>query len=80
MEKTNSFGIWVIGIYLKFGACLPAGMQGIWCFHIYTCRLILKPHLLIGFSCRLRVLILLSRNLLTNGQCDGIDSYKACHF
>jgi hypothetical protein len=37
----------------------------------------LKPYLLIGFSCSLYVLILLSRNLFTNGQRDGIDSYKA---
>ena len=42
------------------------------------CRI--KLHLLIGFSCSLRVLILLSWNLFTNGQSNGIDPNKTCHF
>jgi len=73
ITKTISFRIWVIGIYLELGAwdlVLP---------YAYTYLLILKPHLLISFPCRLDVLVPLSRNLFSNSQRDGIDSYQARH-
>src|SRR4030042_4366734 len=41
------------------------------------CRL--KLHFLKGLSCGLYVLILLSWNFFTDGQCNGIDSYKTRH-